>query len=197
MKVKICGVTHPEDALHAASCGADFIGIIFAKKSKRRVSIAQAQAIAKAARQGGAETVGVFVDETLEDIVSACKESGINIVQLHGKGAQKCLSQLLPMFTVIYAVTPNEVHTLPNHVTLLVDSSNPGSGECLDWKAFLPPKDIPWILAGGLKPDNVAEAIRILHPHGVDVASGVEMQGSTRKDPFIVEAFITKSKESV
>lgn len=193
MKVKICGVTHPEDALHAACCGADYIGIIFAKNSKRKVSILQAKAISQAARRGGAEPVGVFVDELLEEIVSACEESDINIVQLHGRGAQASLPQLLLTFTIIYALSFNEVYSFPKHVTLLVDSSNPGSGEGFDWKTFSPPQNIPWMLAGGLKPDNVAEAIRILQPHGVDVASGVEMQRSVRKDPFLVEDFIEKA----
>lgn len=175
MKVKICGITHPEDALHAAKCGADYIGIIFAKGSKRCVTPEQAEAIATAARKGGAVPVGVFVDAKSEDIKAICKRAKISTVQLYGvSGYPEGLDQLY-----------------------VVDGENPGSGKTFDWKSFSPPKDIPWMLAGGLNPENVAAAIRLLQPYGVDVASGVEKPGSTRKDSQLVAAFIQNAKEKV
>lgn len=175
MKVKICGITHPEDALHAAKCGADYIGIIFAKTSKRCVTPEQAVAIAKAAREGGAEPVGVFVDAGSDVIKAVCKRAKISTVQLYGESEYpEGLGQLY-----------------------VVDGENPGSGKTFNWKKFSPPQDIRWMLAGGLNPDNVAAAIRLLKPYGVDVASGVEKPGSTRKDPQLVAAFIQNAKEKI
>ncbi len=175
MKVKICGVTHPDDAFYAASCGAEYIGIIFAERSKRRVDRAQAREIAQAAREGGCQPVAVFADTTLEDAIAVCMQTEIMLAQLQGH-----LQQILHPHTILFSV---------------FDSPQPGSGVCFDWNAFTPPQNIPWMLAGGLNPDNVKKAIHLLHPHAVDVATGVEIMGSTRKDSILVRAFIDNAKE--
>lgn len=175
VQVKICGVTHPEDAFYAASKDADYIGIIFAKSSKRYVDPAQAELIAKEAKRGGAEPVAVFADATTEEILAVCKRTGIATVQIYGNTK------------VPEGLTKLEV----------IDGENPGSGKPFDWNAFTPPKNTAYFLAGGLTPGNVADAIRLLKPFGVDVASGVEKPGTTRKELELVAAFIRAAKEAL
>jgi len=192
MKVKICGITDPQDAECAASLGADYIGIIFAEGSKRQVDVSAAKRIARAAIDYGAEPVGVFVDETPEEIFSICKETGIYRLQLHGEISRHALNDLVDDFSVIYTMPSvlSKNNSIPPTVTLLYDNLKPGSGEPFDWTAFSPPANFRWMLAGGLNPMNVAEAIALLKPYGVDVATGVEFPNSTRKDPALVKAFI-------
>ncbi len=199
MKVKICGVTHPEDAKHAARAGADYIGMIFSPNSKRRIERSVAKEIARAAKECGSEPVAVFVDETLDEIVATCMEVGIETVQLHGK-ARDLLPRLHPRYAIIYAISVScdgsllQMPELPEDVLPLFDRESGGTGQPFDWKAFSPPKAASWILAGGLRPDNVVSATRLLAPEMVDVASGVEKEGSVRKDRRLVEAFIRNAK---
>lgn len=198
MKVKICGVTHPEDALFAARLGADYIGIIFSDRSKRKVEQQMGKQIAAAAQQQGATPVGVFVDESAEEILTICNETGIAFVQLHGAISQSTVN-VLP-FPVFYAIevqgnrTVLETPQLPSKAIPLYDCGKGGSGIPFDWVHFSPP-DHPWILAGGLHPGNVREAIDKLNPYGVDVATGVELPQCTRKDPDLLKAFIKRAKE--
>jgi phosphoribosylanthranilate isomerase len=199
MKVKICGMTHPEDAELAAQLGADSIGIIFSDNSKRNVDLSTAKEIAQAGKQAGAEPIGVFIDQSADQIISICEKVGLNSVQLHGRISRKALP-LLSHYNVIYALGVGNkeinIERLPMSVTLLFDSTKPGSGSPFDWTAFPPPANFHWILAGGLNPNNVAEAIVLLKPYGVDVATGVEYSNNTRKDPALVKAFINAAKNS-
>jgi len=200
MKVKICGVTHPDDALYAARLGADYVGIIFSPQSKRQVLQKEAKAIAQSARQGGAEPVGVFVDESLEEIIECCTAAEIGTIQLHGPRAQECLLDLQGRYSIIYSIpvgadgAVSSEHPLPVNGTLLFDGLKGGSGKTFDWSAFSPPEGRFYLLAGGLNPDNVKEAIDLLAPGGVDVSSGVELAGSIRKDPLLVKVFIQAAK---
>lgn len=200
MKVKICGMTHPDDAEYAARLGADYIGIIFADRSKRKVSLPVAKCIADVSKKIGAEPVGVFVDQTAEQIISICTHTGINAVQLHGATSQQTLHAILGQYSIIYSISVekngyfSQTQNLPVSVILLYDHSNSGTGVPFDWMAFSPPKKTCWMLAGGLNADNVAEAIALLKPTGVDVATGVEFPNTTRKDPILVKAFIHAAK---
>jgi anthranilate phosphoribosyltransferase len=200
-QIKICRVTHPKDADYAAKLGADYIGIIFSKKSKYPISLPQGKEIAKAAIDAGATPVAVFVDETLEEILSICKETNITTVQLHGKTSKEQLPFLVKEFTIFYVIPVNpdgstsDIPSLPKEVHLLFDCVKAGSGKAFDWKAFKPPKDRPFILAGGLNPDNLESAIHLLHPTIVDVASGVEKEGTARKDPLLLKSFINIAKQ--
>lgn len=200
MKVKICGLTHPDDAEYAARFGADYIGIIFADRSRRRVSLPVAMSIVEGVKRANAEPVGVFVDQTADQIISICKQTGINTVQLHGAIARQALPVLLDHYSIIYAMSVekngviSQAQTLPTTVMPLYDYSNGGTGIPFDWRAFSPPKNTHWVLAGGLNADNVAEAIALLKPNGVDAATGVEFPNSTRKDPILVKAFIQAAK---
>lgn len=202
MKVKICGMTHPDDAEYAARLGADYIGIIMADRSRRKVSLSVAKCIADVSRKVGAEPVGVFVDQTADQIISICTQTGINTVQLHGATSHQALHTILGYYSIIYAVSVekngviSQTQTLPISVIPLYDHSNGGTGVPFDWMTFSPPKNTCWMLAGGLNADNIAEAIALLKPNGVDVATGVEFPNSTRKDPILVKAFIQAAKNA-
>jgi phosphoribosylanthranilate isomerase len=200
MKVKICGMTHPDDAEYAACLGADYIGIIFADHSRRKVSLPVAKCIADVSKKADAEPVGVFVDQTADQIASICEQTGINTVQLHGAISQQALHDILSYYSIIYAISvekngiTSQTQTLPISVIPLYDNANGGTGVPFDWMAFSSPKKTCWMLAGGLNADNVAEAIALLKPNGVDVATGVEFPNSIRKDPMLVKAFIQAAK---
>lgn len=206
MKVKICGVTHPEDAVLAASLGADYIGLIFSPVSKRCVSVEKGKEIAEVARQAGAEPVAVFVHETAEEIEKICRSTGVCVVQLHGKKAREAYGELLyrQKLRFIYAVPVERSGCFSNEfpdpsssdrTLFLFDCLTGGTGRTFDWESFSPPKGCNWILAGGLNPENVVRAIDLLRPQIVDVASGVEFPASTRKDPQKTELFIQRAKQ--
>lgn len=200
MKVKICGMSHPNDAEFAAHSGADYIGIIFADRSRRKVSLPMAKCIAQVSKNAGVVPVGVFVDHTADQIISICTQTGISTVQLHGGTSKHALHAIIDNYSVICAVSVeksgvvSQAQTLPVSVMLLYDNLNGGTGDPFDWMAFCPPKETCWMLAGGLNANNVAKAIAVLKPNGVDVASGVEFPNSTRKDPNLVKAFIQAAK---
>lgn len=200
MKVKICGVTHPDDAEFAALCGAEYIGINFSKRSKRHVSILQAQEISSAARQNGAEPVAIFVEQNADEIFYCCAEAKIKTVQLHGVVSQMALHSIQNDFSILYAVSVQQggsipsLPSLPNNAYLLFDCLGGGSGITFDWENFSPPENTSWFLAGGLCPGNIQRAIHLFKPYAVDVASGVELQGSTRKDLLLVQKFIHAAK---
>jgi phosphoribosylanthranilate isomerase len=200
MKVKICGITHPDDAVHAAGAGADFIGIIFASRSKRKVTLSEAKEIARAAKSHRSVPVGVFVEESVEQILSTCKECDLTTIQLHRILTAQELD-LLKGLSVIQAISVREDGSVAEQPLLLpsftplFDCGKGGTGKTFNWKAFSPPQDRDWILAGGLNPHNVREAIALLKPCCVDVASGVEKPNSTRKDVRLVEDFIIKAKK--
>jgi len=236
-KVKVCGVTNPEDALFAAKNGADFIGMIVWPKSKRSIDVETAKQIAAASREGGAEPVGVFVSENAEEIVSKCSEIGLDIAQLHGDGSREALPQLPTKLRAIYVLNADAegklITKLPNDQEeadpalggekgwrkasdwmsrgrrtvdfLLVDGVNAGSGEAYDWSKLKVPRGASkkgWVLAGGLGPDNVADALSMTRANGrfgpaiADVSSGVTMECGIKKDPAKVKAFIDNAKNS-
>ncbi len=203
MIVKICGITHPEDAAHAALAGADYIGILFSERSKRKVSVSLAKEIVHASKNAGAIPVGVFVEESATQILSFCERAGINDVQLHGEISRAAVPIIQSLYSIIYAI-PVEAHgavsdtiKLPPSIISLYDGRKGGMGIPFDWAQFSPPARKNWILAGGLTPDNIKDAITLLKPYGVDVSSGVEFNNSLRKDPALVAAFITAAKTTL
>lgn len=202
MKVKICGITHPKDAENAALNQADYIGVNFSKISKRYVSPVDANEIVIASKLNGAEPVGVFVDETIEEINEICDRLRLKTIQLHGFEAQKHFDLLRKRFTIFFGISVNnhciqQSFFVPNNVYPLFDYPGGGSGKTFNWETFFPPLGIPWILAGGLCPNNVRHAIDLLKPYAVDVASGVEVSGSNRKDIQLVKEFIRNAKEGI
>jgi phosphoribosylanthranilate isomerase len=181
VRVKICGVTRPEDAEAAVAAGADLIGLNFHPGSKRYVTLDEARAVAAAVR-GKVRLVGVFVDASREEIERVREAVGLDAVQLHGDEPP----ELDGGFTVqvIRAVRIREagdvaraLATFAPDYFLCEGDAGPaygGAGARFDWRWA---SDVPrerLFVAGGLTPDNVADAVRLLRPFAVDVASGVE-----------------------
>ncbi len=210
--VKICGLTNLDDAQCAVEAGADLLGFILYPKSPRFIPPARIAPITTALRDLAPTmvTVGVFVNETPDNIVRALDEAGLDLAQLSGDeppddlralqgrgykavreatGAQSYLSPIQ---------TPNA--KLQNQPDLLLDANHPtlygGSGMRADESlAAALSQKCRLLLAGGLTPDNVANAIRMARPWGVDVSSGIE-SAPGRKDHAKVRAFIAAAKEA-
>lgn len=185
--MKICGVTRAQDARLAARLGASAIGMLFWPGSPRAVTIEQARAVASALPDDVA-TVGVFVDAALEEIEAAVVQVPLRIVQLHGGETPDFARRVrLPVLKAL-ALGPDDPDLTPwNGIRILVDAHDPvqrgGTGRVIDWRRAA---DIAsrhdMILAGGLTPANIAEAITRVRPAGVDVSSGVEARPGV-KDP--------------
>ncbi|MDE0527977.1 MAG: phosphoribosylanthranilate isomerase [Truepera sp.] len=201
MRIKICGITRPEDAEVAESAGADAIGLIFAPNSKRLITLERAAAIAE--RVGPLITrVGVFVDAPLEQVLAAVHHLRLGAVQLHGSEDSVYAAAVRKEARVIRAVSfrpglPLEGLAHFPADALLVDGLRPGSGETFDWSQASSLTGAPHlILAGGLAPENVAAGIRALRPYAVDVASGVEASPGI-KDPEKVAAFVRNARAAL
>lgn len=196
MFVKICGVTREDDALLAVAMGADAVGFIFAP-SKRQIAPSIARDIAKRLPPE-VLTVGVFRDESPERVVEIVNVAGLRAAQLHGHetpDVTRWVRARLPV--VIQGFTAGDPNLARADAygadAILVDSPRPGSGEMFDWSlAEGAPDGRRVIMAGGLSPDNVADAIHRVGPWGVDVATGVEVEGGQagQKDARKVKAFI-------
>ena len=194
--IKICGVTSVEDAEQVIELGADAIGLNFVLASKRRVSREQAAAIAAAAA-GRIELVAVVGDPTDAEIKELRDELGIAWLQLHGQEPAARVTRLLPhaykAVPIEDAADARRAATFPGE-RLLVDTkvsgASGGTGKVFDWQLVTElAEQRQLILAGGLTPLNVAGAVRVLKPFGVDVASGVE-SAPGRKDPEKMRAFV-------
>jgi phosphoribosylanthranilate isomerase len=202
VKVKICGITERDDALHAAACGADALGFVFYAASPRRVTPAQARAII-ADLPPFVTRVGLFVNEDPGRIREIAGQCGLDALQLHGDELpQDCR---LPPYRVIKGSRPRrpeELEPLAEYPVsaLLIDAAVPGqfggTGQRADWElARRLTERQRVILAGGLSPENVADAVRQVRPYGVDVSSGVE-SAPGKKDPERVARFIRTAKEA-
>lgn len=179
VRVKVCGVTRPEDAVAAETLGVDAIGVIFAAASRRRVDLEVAAAVV--APLGPFVTrVGVFVEPTLAEVEAAVERLRLQAVQLHGRVAPTLVAALRQRVPVIRSVAWRgglDVEELASWPVdgLLIDGPEPGSGATFDWAGAGALSRLPrWTLAGGLDPSNVARAVLRLRPAAVDVASGVE-----------------------
>ena len=198
VRVKICGITCLEDAVAAVRLGADALGFVFAQ-SPRRVAPERAREIIRAL-PALVQTVGVFVDAPLEEMAEVRVYCGLDILQLHGDESPETVARLDGRVIKALRVTGGE-HSLGNRfpsATLLLDAyseqARGGTGKTFDWTLA---RDIagrrPIILAGGLTPENVAEAIEIVRPYAVDVSSGVERE-PRRKDHGKTARFIGEAK---
>jgi phosphoribosylanthranilate isomerase len=197
--LKICGMTRVGDALHAVSAGATAVGFVFWKGSPRYVEPERAGEIA-AALPPTVTTVGVFVNETVDGIRKTARTAGLRMVQLHGEEPPTYLGLLeQPVMRAVTLDTIAEAaRTWPATTTLLLDSTDPsrrGAGRAtVGWsRAALVTRGRRVVLAGGLTPDNIAEAIAMVRPMGVDVASGVESAPGV-KDPDKVARFLANAR---
>ena len=201
-RVKICGITNLEDARHAAACGADALGFVFYPGSPRFVNPDTVRRII-AELPPLVTAVGLFVNETPARIREMAAFCGLSTVQLHGDEEPDQCSY--PPCRVIKALrlekTMKDVVFASYQVSaLLLDAYVPnqfgGTGQRCDWaQAATLATQHRVILAGGLNPENVAEAVRQVHPYGVDVSSGVETKPG-QKDPEKVAQFIRMAKEA-
>jgi phosphoribosylanthranilate isomerase len=214
--VKICGTTNLEDALLAVDAGADALGFVFYEKSSRHVDVETVREIVRELPEK-VEKVGVFVDQTAEDIRGIVGQTNLTAVQLHRTPAVARAVPLVTQETVdqrfgvskLIVVVPGEKlvdggffvadETKKQLYAILIDSGSPlkpgGTGKPFDWseetRGIVQALSfvVPVIVAGGLSSTNVGEAMGLFHPWGVDVASGVESRPG-KKDPNKVRAFV-------
>lgn len=203
MRVKICGITRPEDAQAAADAGADAIGLVFAE-SPRRIPPEQAAHIL-AVLPPFVTPVALFVNETADRIRAICRDLGLRTVQLHGDEPPELAAELgdLCVLKAFRIGSRDDLHAAEGYpaAAYLLDSRVPGrqggTGTTFDWALL---QDIAWdrpvILAGGLTPDNVVEGIRQVQPYGVDTSSGVESEPGI-KDAARVRAFVARARQAL
>jgi phosphoribosylanthranilate isomerase len=204
--VKICGITNIEDALDSVEFGADMIGLNFYRNSVRYVPPTLASQIANETVPS-VKKVGLFVNASIEHILEICSIVSLDAIQLHGDETvdyEADLRRRTELETIkAFRVRENfDVHELVDFdSTILLDAYRDGAyggtGEIFDWEiASQVWTLVPcMILAGGLSHDNVADAVRIVRPYAVDVASGVESSPG-KKDRKKLEAFITNAKNA-
>jgi phosphoribosylanthranilate isomerase len=215
-RVKICGITNVEDALAAVDAGAEAIGLNFFRGSRRCIGAEEARRITEAVA-GRTACIGVFVNDRAETIRAVCAEAGLKLVQLHGDEPPEFLKQLYSGLQVIRArrLGAGGLPAVAADVAecraacgfapyaVLIDASVAGAfggtGCTADWQRMVGFRqwvgEPPLILAGGLTPDNVAEAIRIVEPHAVDVASGVESSPG-KKDRSKMRDFVAAARNA-
>jgi phosphoribosylanthranilate isomerase len=199
-KVKICGITRPEDAELAVSLGAWALGFILWPQSKRAADPAVAAGIARALRRRPVELVGVFVNQPLDDIARYADALGLTYVQLHGDEgpafctavAERTGARVIKALGIGSGADIRDAERFHTDFHLL-DAYSPrspgGTGESFDWELARKHSGAPpVVLSGGLNPGNVGEAIEQARPFAVDVASGTEAAPG-RKDPAKLEAF--------
>jgi phosphoribosylanthranilate isomerase len=181
MRVKICGITRPDDARVAAELGAWAVGFVFWPRSPRAVSVEQARAIV-AGLSPLVTPVGVFVDQPVDEVNAVAAHVGLGVVQLHGQetpAMARALSGRIIKSVALGAEGAAEELGRWAHVLVLLDAHDParrgGTGRPIDWDAAaVVARRRPVVLAGGLRPENVAEAVARVRPAAIDVSSGVE-----------------------
>jgi len=195
-RVKICGITNAEDARLAVALGADAIGLIFAE-SKRQVTPEQAGIIIRVLPPM-ITTVGVFMDQPMEFVQKTIRISGITMVQLHGNESPEFCSRMnRRVMKRIHVKSSDTAQFIKDRMKPYSDNDillDPGAGDgrTFDWR-IVSGLDAPFVLAGGLNPDNVWAAIQLAKPAGVDVSSGVEIYPG-KKDPDKLKAFLQEVK---
>lgn len=198
-RIKICGITRIEDGLAAAQAGADAIGLVFAGKSPRCVSLEQAQAIS-AALPPFVTTVALFVNATPEDVAQVITQARPQCLQFHGEETPDfCAAFGVPWLKAVRVRPGVDLLQFAAHYGaaqgVLLDAYSPaahgGTGERFDWGLIPEHMPRPVVLAGGLMPSNVAEAVRAARPWAVDVSSGVEAAPGI-KDAAKIAAFINE-----
>jgi len=197
VKVKICGITRPEDAVAAAEAGAELIGFVFHAGSPRCLPVPAAAEIAKQLPPYVVR-VGLFVNALEEDVYEATAACGLNLLQFHGdESPEYCVKFGVMSMKAFRIRDAGSLKALPDYATgaYLLDAFSPsglgGTGKTFNWNLAVEAKKFgkPIFLAGGLTPENVAEAVRQVQPFGVDVSSGVE-SAPGQKDAAKVRAFI-------
>jgi phosphoribosylanthranilate isomerase len=208
-RIKVCGVTRPQDAAAAVAAGVDFLGLNFWPGSKRYLAPAMAGRVAAEARAAGAaQIVGVFVDPDPAEVAAIAGTLGLDAIQLHGDeppdvGAAIAVATGRPVWKALAADVARDRIAGYQVDVVLIDTPTPGrggSGATFDWaiarelRRLHPERRL--VLAGGLGPDNVAAAIAEVSPWAIDIASGVESAPGI-KDPVRVAALVAAVRTSV
>jgi phosphoribosylanthranilate isomerase len=196
-RVKICGITRPQDGLEAVRLGADAIGLVFYPPSPRAVSLEQAQAITRVLPPF-VTVVGLFVNASRQEIEQVRSATLLDLLQFHGdEGPEECTGHGVPYIKAVRMRPEVDLHRererFPDAAGLLLDTYEKGkpggTGNAFAWERI--PADLASsiVLAGGLNSDNVEQAIRQVHPYAVDVSGGVEQEKGI-KDGEKIAAFM-------
>lgn len=196
-KIKICGLRSEEDISYVNELRPDYVGFVFLKGRRRYISPGEAGRLRKQL-EPSIQSVGVFVDEPVENVAALLKEETIQLAQLHGQEDEAyakelkrlCGKPVIKAFIIRTAADVEKALAFPADYLLL--DHGMGTGEAFDW-SLVKNIDRPFFLAGGLTPDNVQSAIADVSPYGVDVSSGVETDG--RKDYQKIKAFIERAQK--
>jgi phosphoribosylanthranilate isomerase len=208
-QVKICGLREPRHVAAAIEAGARYLGFVFFPKSPRHVTAAEAAVLVQDVPPGVAR-VGLFVDPDDALLSQTLAQVPLDVIQLHGKESPTRVAEVkaltgLPVMKAVGLAGPEDLPALTDYGLvadmLLVDAKAPkgadlpgGNGLAFDWRLLVGRKWLrPWLLAGGLTPENVAEAIRLTGARGVDVSSGVETAPG-QKDSDLIRAFIAAAE---
>ncbi|MCC6597845.1 MAG: phosphoribosylanthranilate isomerase [Alphaproteobacteria bacterium] len=209
-QVKICGLTDAENLGVAAQAGAHFAGFVFYPPSPRFVNLETAR-ILLADLPDTLRSVGLFVDPTNHELQHILNTIQLDMIQLHGDETPARTAEIaaltnLPVIKAIRLRTAEDLRDVPAYETvagwLLFDSkiekaAPGGTGQCFDWSLLENRKfQKPWMLSGGLTPENVSEALKILKPDALDVSSGVEAARGI-KDPAKIKAFLKSAKSAI
>ncbi|MEW6487844.1 MAG: phosphoribosylanthranilate isomerase [Thermodesulfobacteriota bacterium] len=198
-RVKICGLTRRDDALWAAEAGADALGFVFAPRSRRR---ADPEVVARSVGElpPFVTAVGVFQDQPMEEVRRVVRECGLGLAQLHGAEDAAYVAALgVPVLKAVGLGRREDLALLDAYSGLsafLLDAPAGGSGQTFDWEwAVEAGRRARIVLAGGLTPDNVAEAVRRVRPWAADTCSGTEASPGL-KDPEKVRRFVERAKKA-
>ncbi len=200
-KVKICGITTPEDGVAAEEAGVDAIGMVFYAGSKRAIDASQGVAITRALGPF-VTVVGLFVNEYPQVVEAIYRQAGLHLIQLHGDESPAYCEQLSMPYIKAIRMAPDldpqrEMASYPGAVGFLFDAWQPdqygGTGTQFDWRRLRDVSARALIVAGGLTPDNVADAVRVTSPYAVDVSGGVERSPGV-KDHQLMRRFVESAK---
>lgn len=200
--IKICGLTRKEDLLDAIAAGADAIGLVFYKPSPRYVNLAKARELARWVPPNVC-IVGLFVNASVEEVNTVLNAVPLDLLQFHGDEDEAYCKQFKRPYLKAARMVPGfdlleYANRFPSAQALLLDAfveGYGGGGKTFDWSLIPKSLPLPIVLSGGLNPDNVTEAVRVVRPAGVDVSSGVELSKGV-KDVAKITAFIAGVKEA-
>ena len=197
-KIKFCGLRREEDVKFAASLDAGFFGFILSDRFKRYVA-PEKVALMKELVPSSAKTVGVFVDEPADYVTAASNTAKLDMIQLHGNESEAYIAEIkektgLPVIKMVKPVSEDDIITARQSIAdlILLDSGAGGTGKVFDW-SLAEKLGRDYILAGGLTPINVGDAVERLKPFAVDVSSGVETEGI--KDFSKMKAFAAEVRK--
>lgn len=200
-KIKMCGLTKKEDIDAVNEWKPEYIGFVFAAKSRRFVTASRAKEL-RVLLDPRIQAVGVFVNEKPEVVASLLNENIIDLAQLHGNEGEEYLAHLRtltdkPLIQAFRVQTKEDViRACQSSAEQILLDSGAGTGKTFDWR-MLAETSRPFFLAGGLNPQNVSEAIRQLHPYAVDGSSGIETDGSKDKEKIAAFAAAVRKEENL